>query len=129
MKLTGALYRGCAGDCNQGRRPCRHVEACSGVVLNTDLRRVEVDAVRPVVAPPARDHVIRIDREGTAPRWVRSIGRTDDMGCTVTWHVEQARRFSEATAQRHSDRLQALLGKVGGTFSIERADPCAECLA
>lgn len=75
----------------------------------------------------ALDHVIRIEREGTATRWVQTIARSDEMGCTVTWHIGQARRMTEANAQRQAARLQELLGKTLGTLSatpIEEASSC-----
>ena len=66
-----------------------------------------------------RLYIIRIEREGTAPRWVRSIGRTDEQGCVVTWHRTEARRMSADLAQRHAARLQALLGSTLGSLSTE----------
>ncbi len=54
----------------------------------------------------SRSYVIRIDREGTAPRWVRKISRTPGE-CTVTWHQADARRMGEATACAHVAQLEA----------------------
>lgn len=55
-----------------------------------------------------KDHVIRIEREGTAPRWVRHISRGEPAECTVTWHAEQARRMTAKVAQEHAARLDAM---------------------
>lgn len=70
----------------------------------------------------AHDHVIRIEREGMPTRWVQTISRSDDLGCTVTWHFGQARYMSEATARRQAARLQALLGATLGTLTAEPVD-------
>lgn len=77
----------------------------------------------------ALDHVIRIERDGMPPRWVQTISHRDDMGCTVTWHLSQARLMSEATAQRHAARLQRLLGKTLGSLSACPATAEAACCA
>jgi len=77
----------------------------------------------------ALDHVIRIEREGTATRWVQTIARSDDMGCTVTRHFDQARRMTDVTAQRHAARLQALLGKTLGTLSAAPVEEAKTCTA
>jgi len=69
-----------------------------------------------------KDHVICIEREGTAPRWVKSLGRTDAVACTVTFEPSQARRMSEATAQKHAQRLQDLAAKMRAELSVRRAD-------
>ncbi len=66
----------------------------------------------------ARDHVIRIDCEGTAPRWVRHIGRAAGE-CTVTWHRCDARRMTAATAQAHATQLATTARAHRITLSVE----------
>jgi hypothetical protein len=67
------------------------------------------------------DHVIRIDREGTATRWVRSLSRTE-AGCTVTFDLVHARRFSEPTARKHAERLQDMAKGMRADLVVEPAE-------
>lgn len=72
-------------------------------------------------ATPAHDHVIRIDREGTAPRWVRSLSRTE-AGCTVTFDPQHARRMSEPTARKHAERLAPMAKGMRAELVVEQTE-------
>jgi len=68
-----------------------------------------------------KTHVIRLDLDGTAPRWVKRIGRTDEHICTVSFDRSQARLMAHATALRHAERLQAAAKRLA--VSVEEAKP------
>lgn len=69
-----------------------------------------------------KDHVIRINREGTAPRWVKSLGRTEAVACTVSFDRTDARRMSEPTARKHAERLAPMAKGMRAELVVEQAE-------
>lgn len=57
----------------------------------------------------SKTHVIRITRDGHAPRWVKRVARGTAAECVVTFEPTQARRMAPDTAQAHAQRLEGTL--------------------
>lgn len=69
-----------------------------------------------------KDHVIRIEREGTATRYVQAIGRGEDGTCTVTFEARKARRMSAQVAARNAERLAATLKSHACALTVARIE-------
>lgn len=70
----------------------------------------------------SKTHVIRIEREGHATRWVKRVARGTAAECVVTFEPAQARRMTPDTAQAHAQRLASTLRSHRFDVAVVPAD-------